>query len=146
MGQTIMMKVYLKTKQGETVGRVPETNLLHLLDRMKRETFIRLEDPVTVNILQAPISNDKGEIQLVDGSYVPQHLAQQAGPENLMLRNILRLAAMSVEEVFVRSNEIIQVRELSTAETEEYNKGIQSAKLASSGIDTSNIELPESLK
>lgn len=139
-----MIKVFIKTKQGEFAGRAPEKNLEEFMDRIEEDGKVILEDPAYCGSIQTPVQNDKGEVQLVDGSWIPQERAGQIGPENLMLRNILRMTSMKVDKAVLGSVEWTLIRELASHENDEYNKAIQAGKRSSTKLatNTKNVELP----
>lgn len=146
-----MIKIYMRTKQGEVIGRAPETSKQAFMTRVNHakfnNDFITIEEPANAQIIQTTVVNEQGLVQLVDGRFVPQNVAQQVGPQGLMLRNILRMVSMNVAELDILASEIIQVREMSQSEGEEYTRGINAAKITSSKLETkvSGIELPEEL-
>lgn len=144
MGRQTVIKVFIKTKQGEFAGRAPEKSLKDFLDRVNGEGSVLLEDPSYCGSIQTPVTNDKGEVQLVDGSWIPQQRAGQIGPENLMLRNILRMTSMKVDTAYFNNLEWTMIRELAAHESDEYNKAIQAGKLSSTKLatNTKGIELP----
>lgn len=144
-----MLKIHLRTTQGELVGRVDDMSLEDFLARIENQgtAFIAINDPGLTTILQEPVLDEKGNIKLVDGTWVTEAQARANGlsMQHVAMRNILRIVLLKSPVTGIRASIIEQVRELSTTESDEYSRAVQELKLGTTALATGMI-LPENIR
>ena len=120
-----MMKVFMITMRGVTVGEVDSAGLPEFTAAFKNHDFIEIKNPMNAVIIQQPVmSKDHQQVQLVTGEWVTIEQAQAVPSDHIMTKTKTRMTSLDVESMMVRTDTIQLVRELSSDERTEFNKSM----------------------
>jgi len=126
-----MMLIYIDMMDGMNVaGRTEVSNLSLVV----ADSWIRVSDPAVTAITTAPIYNNEGQVQLVDGTWQNPNAIRDASKVNMVVQGS-KFLAFDVEEMIISKEKVKSVRPMKRDEIERYDACLKAAKRANTKLE-----------